>query len=134
MSDYNKLSSKEIFQKTNTSKVGQVLTGTSATVSAILVPIIITMLNQISSSTNSTVIIALSIICCITIVSTVFGIVMTRDDKGAINALNKDLDDIEHLINDHFEQDNDVVKPKVDASIDTIAKKLPKKMVKKKSQ
>ena len=127
MGDYTNLSSKEISNKAQKSNTGSVLTGT---ISAILGPIIITILNQLNNTNNTILIIALSIICCITIVSTIVGIVIVNSNKGAVHALQKDLDGIESVMNEYFEKMGEEVEIKKGVDVHQMSKKIPKKMVK----
>ena len=133
MQEYHNLHTKEIFNKVRQGNAGSIVTTTSATVSAVLLPIIITLINKISETNNTTLIIALSIICVTTIISTIIGGVIMNVNKGASNALKKDLDDIANLINENFEVKNDEVCPIHTADIKTISQKIPKKLVNIKS-
>ncbi len=114
-------------QRLNTASV---VTTASTAISTVLIPIIITLINKIEETNNTTLIIALSTICIISIISMVFGIITMNSNKGADNELRQSVSDLENFINEYFEVKDGLVNAKDGVDPKAMSQKLLKKYVK----
>ncbi len=129
MTNYNEIASTEILKHVREGNTHSVVATASTAISTTLVPIIVMLINKMGDTDNSTLIIALSLICVVTIICAVFGTVAMNSKKGALEALAADLNDMEKLVNDHFEIHLGEVQLKKGVSVDGVCKAVPKKLV-----